>query len=954
MQLHKRFILDIWKASAYYDFQQSFKVPDTFYLHEKKIDWIFTGKSGKILKKKQENSSVNIVKDYFCKLDENEVENEYNSQMVAFQLLASYDQGICYFHYLDLSNVCELIVDSFKKRDDIESRDQNSTDFNTAVNLQQKAESNLNQNVLSDKTAVIQRFQKSSCNEKNMIRAEWTINGRFTAQKRISNYESFRKEDEYKSYIIFEDENMSVNRELNQKDKQELLLISQHVVKALELIHSERGKISSIQLLLTQINGSFYLLACNSLQFSNDSSLPQPWRISYELKMKYPNQTIHMQDTLQEAQKYLKKVENNKQVQQCECCKNFSTKLQSICSNKLIQIRMRRGVGISQFEAKQLKKKDFSDVCEVCYQIFLEMHKINNYNQNQQNLITDNSFISKHSISILNSQRGSTKREKRSQSNYESGDKSQKCNIKSERSYDARIYKINNCQTRNNMQSSRDNSVNTDRENSVNLIRENSINNLKQYSSSNTQGEQYTVNTRDYSSYNIRNSSSQRSSQRVPPLYFRISEKVKSNNSFNKYNIQMKSQSTDAYTKQTQPTLNQLNSDISSQQLFIDLPDTKKSQKTNNDISNPYDISEISKTLINQEDNTSYNSQSPSYQLYNLIDKNDNNFQNNLTQPQQIQERINQQKQTVQSIKLQNVNQSQENQPVQIESDQKPIKNKFGIKIALKNIKKDVKKQQEDIKSVIQEAMKDCNQIQLKLETQLSENRRYSRTILKKVTPRGQSQQLQIEEIPAQLNQQQQQQLKIQSQSIEIRKSQDLLQKQLPPRSKNSSHSNRTGISNQSTTNQSFSSNPQANSSLECPSLKAISANIKQNQQSSENYLKELLNQNINPQQNDLVRNEQRLYSQDTIFSQRLRKNSFDQEQRTIVHQNSNELIAYGEPQKTIHNDSQEKLDTKAVNDNTISQEFLLNKDTFLDNLKDQNEQMQMFRVRKSQSFNKK
>ncbi|EAS01069.2 hypothetical protein TTHERM_00316220 (macronuclear) [Tetrahymena thermophila SB210] len=950
MQLHKRFILDIWKSSAYYDFQQSFKVPDTFYLHEQKIDWIFTGKSGKILKKKQENSSINVVKDYFCKLDQNEQESESNSQMVAFQLLASYDQGICYFHYLDLSGVCELIVDSFKKRDDIESSNQICTDFNTGVNLQQKVESNLNQNVLSDKTAVIQRFQKSSCNEKNMIRTEWTINGKFTAQKRISNYESFRKEDEYKSYLIFEDENMSVNRELSQKDKQELLFISQHVVKALELIHNERGKISNIQLLLTQINGSFYLLACSSLQFSNDSTLPQPWRISYELKMKYPNQAIHMQDTLQEAQKYLKKIENNKKVQQCECCKNFSTKLQAICSNKLIQIRMRRGVGISQFEAKQLKKKDFSDICEVCYQIFLEMHKINSYNQNQQNLITENSFISKHSISILNSQRGSTKREKRSQSNYESGDKSQKCNLKSERSYDVRSYKINNYQSRNNMQSSRDNSVNTGRENSVNLIRKSSTNNLKEYSSSNTQGEQSTVNTRDYSSYNTRNSSSQRNSQRVPPLYFRITEKVKSNNQSNKPNIQSKSQSTDANTRLSQPTLNQLNSDISNQQLFFDFPDSKKSQQITNDISNPYDISEISKTVINQEDNTSFNSQSPSYQLYSLIDKKDNNFQNSTNLPYQMHENLNQQKQIVQNSKLQNINQPQDIQAVQVESDQKPIKNKFGIKIALKNLKKDVKKQQEDIKSVIQEAMKDCSQIQLKLETQQSENRRYSRTILKRVTPRSQNQQLGVEQLPTDQNQQQ----KVQSQSIEIRKSQDLLQKQLPPRSKNSSHSNRTGLSNQSTTNQSFSSNPQGNNSLECPSLKAISANIKQNQQSSENYLKDLLNQNINPQQNDLARNEQRLYSQDTIFSQRFRKNSFDQEQRTIVHQNSNELIAYGEPQKTIHNDSQEKLDTKVINDNTISQEFLLNKDTFLDNLQDQNEQIQMFRVRKSQSFNKK
>lgn len=68
MEGAENFIFEIWKSSAYYDFENSFRIPDTFYMFDNGVDWIFTGNKGKILRKKKENCNINAIKEYFCGL----------------------------------------------------------------------------------------------------------------------------------------------------------------------------------------------------------------------------------------------------------------------------------------------------------------------------------------------------------------------------------------------------------------------------------------------------------------------------------------------------------------------------------------------------------------------------------------------------------------------------------------------------------------------------------------------------------------------------------------------------------------------------------------------------------------------------------------------------------------------------------------------------------------------
>ncbi|KAL4481525.1 hypothetical protein ABPG74_007614 [Tetrahymena malaccensis] len=433
--------------------------PDTFILDENHdFIWVFRSKQeGKILRKKKQNSSVetivkslvgqslNLSVDYSSidstQLNQNSINNNYQSVSIQPETpFATFsrlnDQGEIEIQHFNSEQVKKFFGDveykSALPRDSIFLQRYLRTDQNEIHNHFIKVVYNNN---------FIQIEKRRNC---------------FFWQNLTENSNKPKDREYYNCLISYEGpEQFTEVEKINEYTANQLKYIVKQVCIQLESIHmKERGKVKQISLIFKKINDIIYLLHCNEISFEREQHIPKLWRMSFKNPFVVPlhirctskpllpqqNQIVnismvqgntnknqlnqfnktknlqlneskdsnlklrHMLNKQQIDNTMLEEKENkynsiDQKYQMCISCGQGSLQqLQDVMKNKLLRIRIKRGVrenfnGLRPlYESQQKQEKALFDkyttvkVCHLCFEAYQEIQK-EDESQQQLNLV---------------------------------------------------------------------------------------------------------------------------------------------------------------------------------------------------------------------------------------------------------------------------------------------------------------------------------------------------------------------------------------------------------------------------------------------------------------------------------------------------------------------------------------------------------------------------------------
>ncbi|EAS05905.2 hypothetical protein TTHERM_00790520 (macronuclear) [Tetrahymena thermophila SB210] len=433
--------------------------PDTFILDENHdFIWVFRSKQeGKILRKKKQNSSVdNIVKSLVgqnlnlsieyssidcTQLNQNSINNNYQSVTVQPETpFATFSR---------LNDQGEIEIQHFNS-------DQIKKFFGEVEykNALPRDSIFLQRYLRTDQNEIHNHFIKVVYNN-NFIQIEKRRNC-FFWQNLTENSNKPKDREYYNCLISYEGpEQFTEVEKINEYTANQLKYIVKQICIQLESIHmKERGKVKQISLIFKKINDIIYLLHCNEISFEREQHIPKLWRMSFKNPFIVPlhirctskpllppqqnqivnrsmlqggiNKTVSNQsnnlknlqlNTSNDSNLKLRSMLNKQQIdntmfeekenknnsidqkyQMCISCGQGSLmQLQDVMKNKLLRIRIKRGVrenfnGLRPlYESQQKQEKALFDkyttvkVCHLCFEAYQEIQK-EDESQQQLNL----------------------------------------------------------------------------------------------------------------------------------------------------------------------------------------------------------------------------------------------------------------------------------------------------------------------------------------------------------------------------------------------------------------------------------------------------------------------------------------------------------------------------------------------------------------------------------------
>ncbi|KAL4486154.1 hypothetical protein ABPG72_012207 [Tetrahymena utriculariae] len=447
--------LELWKA------QQENKVvipelyfPDTYILDENHdFIWLFRSKQeGKILRKKKQNSTVeSIVKSLvgqslnlsieYSSIDstqsnQNSINNNY--------LSVSIQPETPYATYSRLNDQGEIEIQHFNSEQI--KKFFGEVEYKSAL---PRDSIFLQRYLRTDQNEIHNYFIKVVYNN-NFIQIEKRRNC-FFWQNLTENSNKPKDREYYNCLISYEGpEQFTEVEKINEYTANQVKYIVKQVCIQLESIHmKERGKVKQISLIFKKINDIIYLLHCNEISFEREQHIPKLWRMSFKnpfvvpfhircttkpllpqqnqifnrsmlqgsinnqcnkKKNLQPNESnnsnlklrhmINKQqiDNTKSDEREIKYNSIDQKYQMCISCGQGSLQqLQDVMKNKLLRIRIKRGVrenfnGLRPlYESQQKQEKALFDkyttvkVCHVCFEAYQEIQK-EDESQQQLNL----------------------------------------------------------------------------------------------------------------------------------------------------------------------------------------------------------------------------------------------------------------------------------------------------------------------------------------------------------------------------------------------------------------------------------------------------------------------------------------------------------------------------------------------------------------------------------------